>query len=174
MKAFYSILLLISLVLYTEAQTDSTSFISVNSLFVNPSDRDFLTNSDSLGTSNIESIHNSIPKIISEKSTKTLLGTASYYSAKFEGKKTATGEVFHQRNLTCASNNFKLNTWLRVTNLKNGESVIVRITDRMHPSMAKKGRVADLTTTAAKKIGITSKIGLAKVKVEQVSKRTVE
>lgn len=170
MKALYTILLFIFLVIYTDAQTDSVSYMNENS----SSDSNNLVNSDSLETSNKDSILNAIPKIIFEKSIKTLLGTASYYSTSFEGRKTATGELFRHSNLTAASNNFKLNTWVRISNLKNGESVIVRINDRMHPKMAKKGRVVDLTSTAAKKIGITSKAGLAKVKVEQVSKRITE
>ncbi|MBX9892588.1 MAG: septal ring lytic transglycosylase RlpA family protein [Chitinophagaceae bacterium] len=103
------------------------------------------------------------------KAHSTITGTASYYSKKFEGRKTATGERFHHKNLTGASNNFKLNTWVKVTNIKTGAFVVVRINDRMHRNMKKKGRVIDLTRSAAAKIGILSK-GLAKVRVELAEK----
>jgi rare lipoprotein A len=102
-----------------------------------------------------------------------LYGVASFYSMHFEGVKTATGEIFSQKKLTAASNHFKLNTWLRVTNLSNGKSVIVRVNDRMHPRMAKKGRVVDLTRTGATTLGFLRK-GLTRVKVEKVAKGTVD
>jgi len=107
------------------------------------------------------------------KSSKTLFGIASFYSRNLEGTETSTGETFSHGNLTAASNNFKLNSWVRVTNLRNGKSVIVRINDRMHPSMAAKGRVVDLSISAAKKIGLTFLAGLTKVKVEEVVKGTI-
>ena len=175
MKSLYSIFLLISLVFYSEAQSDSAIALLKDSLATtNLSDSTTISSSDSLSVSYKDSIQKSIPEIISEKSIKTVLGVASFYSRSFEGRKTATGEIFRHANLTAASNNFKLNTWIRVTNLKNGESVIVRINDRMHPTMAKKGRVVDLTSTAAKKIGLLGKNGVIKVKTEQVSKGTLE
>jgi rare lipoprotein A len=106
--------------------------------------------------------------------SNSLFGIASFYSKNLEGTETATGERFSHKNYTAASNNFKLNTWVRVTNLKTGKSVIVRINDRMHPRMAKQGRVVDLTLTAAKKIGLTYGTGITKVMVEEVAKGTVE
>jgi rare lipoprotein A len=111
---------------------------------------------------------------ITTKSSKTLLGIASFYSENLEGTETSTGETFTHQKLTAASNNFKLNSWVRVTNLRNGRSVIVRINDRMHPAMAAKGRIVDLSISAAKKIGLTFLAGLTKVKVEEVVKGTVQ
>ncbi len=104
-------------------------------------------------------------KVTTTKAVK--FGTASYYASKFEGRKTATGEVFRHAYYTAASNFFKLNVWVRVTNLINGKSAIVRINDRMAPSMASKGRVIDLTKIVAEELKIISK-GIAKVKVEAV------
>ncbi len=92
-------------------------------------------------------------------------GVASFYAPHFNGLRTATGEIFKHSNLTAASNNFKINTLVRVTNLLNNKSVIVRINDRMHERMAKKGRVVDLTSAAAKVLGVGIN-GLLKVKVE--------
>ncbi len=97
---------------------------------------------------------------------KKLNGIATYYAKRFEGLRTATGEIFKHSNLTAASNNFKLNTWVKVTNLINNKSVIVRINDRMHPRMAKMGRVVDLTKTAVALLGGFD--GMAKVKVEEI------
>lgn len=106
------------------------------------------------------------------KNSKALFGIASFYSKNLEGTETSTGETFSHQNLTAASNNFKLNSWVRVTNLRNGKSVIVRINDRMHPKMAAKGRVVDLSISAAKRIGLTFLAGLTKVKVEEIVKPT--
>jgi rare lipoprotein A len=98
---------------------------------------------------------------------KVVKGIASFYSASLDGTKTATGEIFRNSKLTGASNNLKLNTWVKVTNLKNGKSVVVRINDRMHPSMKKKGRVIDLSRSAAKKLDFMD-AGLTKVKLEVI------
>lgn len=100
-------------------------------------------------------------------------GIASFYSSNLDGTKTATGEIFRNSKFTAASNHLKLNTWVRVTNLKNDKTVIVRINDRMHPRMKKKGRVVDLSRIAAKQLDFM-KSGLTKVKVEVVPKGTVE
>lgn len=98
---------------------------------------------------------------------KTMTGIASFYSRSLEGSETATGETFHHSNMTGASNFFKLNTWVRVTNLSNGKSIIVRINDRMAERMAKKGRVVDLTKTGATKLNFVNS-GITKVKVEEL------
>jgi len=96
-----------------------------------------------------------------------LKGIATIYAKRFNGSRTATGEIFKHSNLTAASNNFKINTWVKVTNLINSRSVIVRINDRMHPRMAKLGRVIDLTQAAAKLLG--SFDGMVKVRVEEIA-----
>lgn len=106
-----------------------------------------------------------------KKSTNIILGLATFYAQKFEGGLTATGEIFRHSKLTAASNVFALNTWVRVTNLLTGKSIIVRINDRMHPAMTKKGRVLDLTMTAAKQLHIENR-GVAKVEIEPISKET--
>jgi rare lipoprotein A len=100
---------------------------------------------------------------------KTVTGIASFYSIRLDGTQTATGEIFRNNKLTAASNNFKLNIWVRVTNLINDKTVIVRINDRMHKRMQKKGRVIDLSRAAASQLGFI-KQGLTKVKVEEVPK----
>jgi rare lipoprotein A len=101
---------------------------------------------------------------------RILYGTASYYSNKFNGKKTANGEIFNQEKMTAACNVLPLGTWIRVTNLRNGNSVIVKVNDRMHEKMK---RLVDLTRAAAKKLGYLN-AGLAKVKVEVLGKKKPE
>jgi flagellar biosynthetic protein FliO len=100
-------------------------------------------------------------------------GIASFYSKSLDGTKTATGEIYRNSKMTGASNNLKLNTWVRVTNLSNGNTVIVRINDRMHPRMAKKGRVIDLSRAAAAELDFMKK-GLTKVQLEVVSAQIVD
>jgi rare lipoprotein A len=91
-------------------------------------------------------------------------GMASWYGGQFHGRKTTTGEVFDMNRLTCASNKYPLGTWLKVTNLRSGKSVVVRVNDRMHPKMR---RIVDLSKGAAKQIGIIN-TGVATVSVENL------
>lgn len=107
------------------------------------------------------------------KEEKVAYGVASFYSKSLEGTKTATGEIFRHGKMTAASNHFKLGTWVRVINLRNGKSVIVRINDRMHKKMALRGRVVDLSYTAAEKLAFI-KSGLVRVKVVAVPEGTEE
>lgn len=104
------------------------------------------------------------------KQAKLIYGTASYYANFFEGRQTANGEIFRQDRLTAACNVLPLNTWIRVTNLVNGRSVLVKVNDRMHPRMK---RVVDLSRAAAIKLGFIH-AGLAKVRVEVLGKRKPE
>jgi len=98
-------------------------------------------------------------------------GIASFYSSKFNGLKTASGELYRPKKYTAASNLFLINSVVRVTNMRNGKSVLVRVNDRMHPNMLKKGRVIDLSGAAAKKLSMTKKgEGIARVIIEAVDK----
>jgi rare lipoprotein A len=106
------------------------------------------------------------------KAAGIITGLATYYASWFEGNLTATGEVFHHTGFTAASNFFALNTWVKVTNMLTGKSIVVRINDRMHPKMSKKGRVLDLTMAGAKQLKIVNR-GIAKVKIEPVSDKEV-
>ncbi|GAB2821869.1 septal ring lytic transglycosylase RlpA family protein [Ferruginibacter profundus] len=101
------------------------------------------------------------------KSKRILYGLASFYSNKFNGRKTASGEIFSQHKLTCACNVLPLGTWIRVTNLRNGRTVVVKTNDRLHPRMK---RIIDLTSAAATKLGYTA-TGLTRVKVEVLGKK---
>ena len=98
------------------------------------------------------------------KKKKTLLGTASFYNDRFNGKRTANGDVFNQKKMTAACNKLPLGTWVKVTNLQNHKVVEVRINDRLHRKMT---RLIDLSKTAAKKLDFISK-GVTRVKVEVI------
>ena len=101
-----------------------------------------------------------------KEKAKILYGTASFYSNSFNGRKTASGEVFSQQKLTAACNVLPLGTWIKVTNLRNGKSVTVKINDRLHAKMT---RVVDLSRKAAIKLNYI-KSGLTRVKVEVIGK----
>lgn len=92
----------------------------------------------------------------------TEMGYASYYADKFEGRKTASGEAFHQSAFTAAHKHLPFGTQVRVINLANQKSVIVRINDR-GPFV--KGRVIDLSKNAAKSLDMLRN-GVVKVKIE--------
>ena len=98
---------------------------------------------------------------------KIQYGTASYYSNKFNGRKTANGEIYDSKKLTAAHNGLPLGTWVKVTNQANHRSVTVKINDRLH---YKNPRLIDLSGAAAKKLGFTGH-GLTKVKVEVLGKK---
>jgi len=92
---------------------------------------------------------------------QTMEGIASWYGPDFHGKKTSSGEVYNKFALTAAHKTWPMHTVVRVDNLENGKSVIVRINDR-GPFL--KDRVIDLSYMAAKKIDMHKK-GLARVRL---------
>jgi len=101
---------------------------------------------------------------------KLIYGTASYYSNSFNGKKTANGEIYSHKKMTAACNVLPLGTWIRVTNLRNGKSVVVKTNDRLHTRMK---RVVDLSRKAADKLDYV-KSGLTRVRVEVIGKKKPE
>jgi rare lipoprotein A len=89
-------------------------------------------------------------------------GKASFYADSFQGKQTANGEVFKQNKKTAAHKTLPFGTKVKVTNLKNGKTVTVRINDR-GPFVA--GRIIDLSKGAAQKIDMKND-GIADVKIK--------
>lgn len=92
----------------------------------------------------------------------TFRGFASYYADKFEGRSTANGETFHQNELTGAHRTFPFGTVVKVTNIKNNRSVIIRINDR---GPFAEGRIIDLSRHAAEEIDMI-RAGVAEVEIE--------
>jgi len=91
-------------------------------------------------------------------------GTASWYGPGFYGNRTASGEVFRPGTMTAAHRTLPFGTRVRVTNLNNGRTAVVRINDRgpFHGS-----RVIDLAQGAAQELGVTSS-GVAPVRIEVI------
>jgi len=98
--------------------------------------------------------------------SKVLYGIASYYADKFNGRQTASGEIYDGNKWTAACNVLPLGTWIRVTNMTNNRSVIVKTNDRLHIRMK---RIVDLSHIAAQKLGYIGR-GLTRVKVEILEK----
>lgn len=95
-------------------------------------------------------------------------GKASYYSNGLHGRRMSNGERYDRNAFTCAHRTLPFGTRLKITNPRNGKSVIVRVTDR-GPFV--RGRVVDLSYAAARELG-TLASGVAYVKVELVRKET--
>lgn len=94
------------------------------------------------------------------------VGEASYYASRFHGRPTASGAVYDERRLTAAHRTLPFGTRVRVTNLANGRSVVVTITDR---GPVRRDRVIDLSRRAARTLGI-ERSGTARVRVRVVSR----
>jgi rare lipoprotein A (peptidoglycan hydrolase) len=95
-------------------------------------------------------------------------GIASWYGPGFHGKKTASGEIYDQTKFTAAHKTLPLGSKARVTNLDNGSTVVVEITDR-GPFVA--GRIIDVSRAAAGALGFTES-GTAPVRVELIAEPT--
>jgi rare lipoprotein A len=89
--------------------------------------------------------------------------TCTWYGGQFHGNYTKSGEVFDKNKLTCASNHFKLGTKLKITNLENGKSVIVKVND----TGAFKDKNIDLSEGAFKRIA-DLKQGRIEIKVKKI------
>lgn len=98
----------------------------------------------------------------SKYSGRTLHGKASFYGGKWHGRKTANGEIYNQNSMTAAHKTLPFNTRVRVTNLKNGRSVVLRINNR---GPFKPGRIIDVSVAAANQLGMV-KSGVVPAKVE--------
>ena len=96
------------------------------------------------------------------RTVKTVVGIASYYGHVHQGRRMANGQRFDESKLTAASRTLPLGTRVKVTSLRNQKSVIVTITDR---GPAAKTRVIDLSTAAARALGMISR-GVDKVRVD--------
>lgn len=94
-------------------------------------------------------------------------GMASWYGADYAGRKTASGEIFDPNAMTAAHPHLQFGFQLRVTYLKTGQSVIVRINDR---GPYDRGRIIDLSEAAASAIGLRTD-GVGRVRIETAPER---
>ena len=92
------------------------------------------------------------------------IGIASWYGPKFQGRETADGQTFNMHDLTCAHRTLPLGSLVRVTNLQNHKSVVLRVNDR---GPVPTTRVIDLSYAAAGQLGMRNK-GLARVRISLI------
>lgn len=112
------------------------------------------------------SLETKLPSVDPELVDYVDLGTmkASWYGPGFHGRKTANGEKFDQMSYTAAHKSLRFGTLLKITNPKNGKSIVVRINDR-GPYI--EGRDLDLSKAAAHELGLMRR-GVARLKVEEL------
>ena len=108
-----------------------------------------------------------VPGHLPERVLETVLGDATYYADRFEGRRTASGIPFRNNQMVAAHRGFPFGTIVRVTNLSNDRSVNVRVVDRgpFGGSAAARRTVIDLSRRAANELGYVRQ-GRARVKVE--------
>jgi rare lipoprotein A len=101
-------------------------------------------------------------KTNSPKSKAYQVGTASWYGEYFQGKTTASGEPFDMRDFTAAQPSQPRGTFVKVTNLRNGKAVVVRVNDR---GPVVDGRIIDVSYNAARALGFKER-GVQKVRLD--------
>ena len=107
--------------------------------------------------------------LVGQESSTILDGIASYYGKEHHGKKTANGEIFDMNKLTAAHRSLPFGSQVKVTNLSNQRSVVVRINDR---GPYYQGRIIELSLSAADRLEMV-KSGITKVNLEILdAKRT--
>lgn len=123
------------------------------------------------GPSSLEAAKVTQPPVIStsgqtakrqKKSQPYQVGTASWYGEYFQGKETASGEPYDMHDFTAAHPKLPLGTFVKVTNLRNGRTVVVRINDR---GPVVDGRIIDVSYSAARALGFKER-GLQKVRLD--------
>ncbi|MCB9989107.1 MAG: septal ring lytic transglycosylase RlpA family protein [Rhodospirillales bacterium] len=105
-----------------------------------------------------------------ESYTLVETGIASWYGPQFHGKQTANGEIFDMNELTAAHRTLQMPSLVRVTNLENGRSLIVRVNDR---GPYARGRIIDLSKRAADLLGFKNK-GTAKVRLQVLREESMK
>jgi len=110
----------------------------------------------------------SMPRLSVVPSEKDEIGVASWYGQEVQGNITANGEVFDLNRLTAAHHTLPFGTTIRVTNLRNHKSILLRVNDR-GPNLGK--RLLDVSWAAAKHLGFV-RSGTTRVRVEVVSRPT--
>jgi rare lipoprotein A len=105
---------------------------------------------------------------VAARAAETITGIASWYGPRFHHRPTANGERFDRNGLTAASRDLPLPTVIRVTNLDNGRSLVLRVNDR-GPYF--EGRILDVSERAAHLL-VFHRQGLARVRIEVLPERT--
>jgi rare lipoprotein A len=104
------------------------------------------------------------PGALAPNGTHAEIGMASFYAQGFHGRETASGKTYRSDGMTAAHRTLPFGTKVLVTNLENGRSVVVTVTDR---GPYRRERIVDLSKRAAKELGIVRQ-GVARVRLEVV------
>jgi rare lipoprotein A len=110
------------------------------------------------------------PEALEAEKAPYQVGNASWYGGFFQGQETANGEDYDMYGFTAAHRELPLGTFVKVTNLKNLRTIVVRINDR---GPVTPGRIIDLSFAAARSLGMHQK-GLQKVRIDIVDRQTAE
>ena len=108
--------------------------------------------------------------LLSASFSDTKKGSASYYSSSFNGRRTASGEVFNNNLLTAAHKSLPLGTMVKVSNVKNDSTVILKVNDRLSKNSS---HIIDVTLAAAKKLNFVRN-GIASVLVDVLTTKDEE
>jgi rare lipoprotein A len=154
LKIFFAISVIIVLV----GCSSAPRFYSNNSTAT----KQFKKRTFSSEKSRVDTLRNLPASNINSNSLKTVTGFASFYADDFDGKLTANGETYNMYELTAAHRTYPFNTMIRVVNLANNKTVIVRINDR---GPVPEDRIIDLSLGAAKQLGMENS-GVQKVRLE--------
>lgn len=119
------------------------------------------------GVKSLFSIPGNLAGVVWHSTGEVYHGAASFYGADWHGRKTANGEIYDMHSLTAAHRSLPFGTRVRVTNLRNDQSTVVRINNR-GPFI--RGRIIDLSRGAAGSIGMINS-GVARVKLEILRER---
>jgi rare lipoprotein A len=144
--------------IFKDSGKDSTTIVPVSEKrFSNQVDGDTIKK-DTLSLEN----EKMVDEIMERTATKISTGVVSWYGDKFHGRKTASGERYDKHELTAAHKSLPFGTKVKVTNIRNGKSVVVEINDR---GPYAKSRVLDLSQAAFSEIGHTN-TGVMQVEYE--------
>ena len=154
MKRFFAISFIIILV----GCSSAPRFYSNNSTKTKSGEKRIFSSEKS----RVDTLRNLPASNINSNSLETVTGFASFYADDFDGKLTANGETYNMYELTAAHRTYPFNTMIRVVNLANNKTVIVRINDR---GPVPEDRIIDLSLGAAKQLGMENS-GVQKVRLE--------
>ena len=113
-----------------------------------------------------EALADGAARVNSQNAHFSQVGRATYYHKSLHGHRTASGERFNAQAMTAAHRRLKLGSYVRVTNLRNQRSVVVRINDRLPP---RSRAIIDLSPKAARQLGMLH-VGVARVKLAVMSR----
>lgn len=145
--------------IFNDSGKDGSTIVPVSEKrFSNQLDGDTIVKKDTLSIEN----EKMVDEIMERTASKISTGVVSWYGDKFHGRKTASGEKYDKHELTAAHKSLPFGTKVKVTNIRNGKSVVVEINDR---GPYAKSRVLDLSQAAFSEIGQTN-TGVMQVEYE--------